>query len=129
MISLVSLVLELENFVEEVVKNYSLETKDKDGKRKAPQVLPGWLPPKDPEKKDDPDFPFVLVRFLDADDNEDQAEATIALIIGVYSKETTEAWQDVVSIMERIWLELFKKRIIGKRYQIQYPIKMSMPEE
>lgn len=127
MINIVSLVDELKDFVEEVVKNYSLELKD--GTGKAPQVLTGYLPPKDPGRKEDPDFPFVIVRLGNGQDTQNGATATVNLIIGTYSKDSTQGWKDVASIIERIRLELFRKGVIGKRYRVEYPMKFDMPEE
>ena len=121
MITPVYLVEELKNLAEKVVKNYFLETK-KENFRKPPQVVTGYLPPKQPRYKGDSDdeildFPFVIVRLVKGTDAQQSATAVVKFIIGTYSEETTEGWKDVASIIERIRQELCKKYIIGKRYQ------------
>ncbi|GAQ24221.1 hypothetical protein [Tepidanaerobacter syntrophicus] len=133
MITPVYLVEELKNLAEKVVKNYFLETK-KENFRKPPQVVTGYLPPKQPRYKGDSDdeildFPFVIVRLVKGTDAQQSATAVVKFIIGTYSEETTEGWKDVASIIERIRQELCKKYIIGKRYQLEKPIQWEMPEE
>lgn len=133
MITPVYLVEELRDLTEEVVKNYFLETKQKDF-CKPPQVVTGYLPPKQPRYKDDsgddiPDFPFVIVRLIKGLDAQQSANAVVKFIIGIYSEDPTEGWKDIASIIERIRQELCKKYIIAKRYQLEKPIKWEIPEE
>jgi len=121
----VLLVDEIKSFIEEVVKNYWLET-NKDT-NKAPQVVTGYLPPK--KSTPDPDYPFVIVRLVEGSDSQDGATVTVKIIVGTYSEDVQNGWRDVASIIQRIWTELFKKRIIAQKYRVEYPMKFEMSEE
>ncbi|MDI3534823.1 MAG: hypothetical protein PWQ82_1188 [Thermosediminibacterales bacterium] len=120
------LVDELRNFIDDVVKNYWLETNKQD-LNKPPQVVTGYLPPK--KSAPDPDYPFVIVRLAEGTDNQEGATVTVKIIVGTYSEDAQNGWRDVASIIQRIWTELFKRRIIAKKYKVEYPMKFEMPEE
>lgn len=120
------LVDELRDFVDEVVRNYWFETNRQDI-TKAPQVVTGYLPPK--KSSPDPDYPFVIVRLVEGSDNPEGATVTVKIIVGTYSEDAQNGWRDVANIIERVWIELFKKRIIGKKFMVEYPMKFEMPEE
>lgn len=126
MITPVLLVDELRDFIETIVQNYWLETNR--GTSKPPQVITGYLPPKDPTKED-PDFPFVIVRLSDGTDDQDGATITVHIIVGTYSRDSQQGWKDVAGIIERIWTELFKRRTIGNKFRVEYPMKFEIPEE
>lgn len=122
----VLLVDELRDFVDTVVKNYVLETKRPE-LTKPPQVLTGYLPPKN--STPDPDFPFVIVRLVNVTDTQDGATVTVNIIVGTYSEDAQNGWRDVANISQRIWTELFKKRVLAKKYRVEYPMKFEMPDE
>lgn len=119
------LVDEFKTFVEQVVKNYALETNQET--EKVPQVLTGFLPSKHSEYG--PDFPFVIVRVLKGTDASEQSTVTIRLYIGTYSEDEKNGWRDVANIIERIRIELLRQRIIGKRFRVELPIEFEIPEE
>lgn len=119
------LVDELRNFIDDVVKNYWLET-NKD-LNKPPQVVTGYLPPK--KSTPDPDYPFVIVRLVEGTDNQESATVTVKIIVGTYSEDAQNGWRDVANIIQRIWTELFKRRVIAKKFRVEYPMKFEMPEE
>lgn len=125
MITPVLLIDELETFLEEILKNYSLET-DR-GSRKEPQIVSGYLPPKN--SGPEPDFPFVIVRLTEGVDKEDEARVTVKIIVGSYSEDTQQGWRDTANIIQHIWQELFKCRIIANRFLIEYPVRFEFPEE
>jgi len=120
------LVDELRNFIDDVVKNYWLETNKQD-LNKPPQVVTGYLPPK--KSTPDPDYPFVIVRLVEGTDNQEGATVTVKIIVGTYSEDAQNGWRDVANIIQRIWTELFKRRVIAKKFMVEYPMKFEMPEE
>ncbi len=121
----VMLIDELKVFIEEIVKNYWLETKNDTSK--APQVITGYLPPK--KSTPDPDYPFVIVRLSKGKDQQGSGGAVVRIIIGTYSEDSQNGWRDVANIIDRIWNELMKKQVIGKKFKIEYPLDWDIPEE
>lgn len=125
------LIDELRDFIEKVVKNYWLETNKKDIE-KPPQVVAGYLSSKKPtndEKKDIPDYPYVICRLLGGEDTRQNGAVTIKIIIGTYSEDEQNGWRDVANIIQKIWIELFKKQIVANQFKVEYPMSFEMPEE
>ncbi len=127
MITPVLLVDELKDFIETVIRNYWLETKKPD-LNKPPQVVTGYLPPKDPTRAE-PDFPFLIIRLVEGTDAQEGATVTVKIIVGTYSEDAQNGWRDVANIVQRIWVELFRRRVIGGRFRVEYPMKFELPEE
>lgn len=125
MITPVSLLEELKTFIEQIVDNYMLET-NQQGK-KPPQVIIGFLPPKN--LSNIPDFPCIILRLVEGKDDEESATVTVKIIIGTYCEDTKEGWREPLNLIQRIWYELYKRRIIAKRYRVEYPMKFEIPEE
>ena len=119
------LLTELKKFIEGVVKDYSLETQEK-GKRKEPQVVEGYLPPK--KATDIPDFPYVIVRLMDGTDTDSEAKVTIRIVFGTYSEEF-EGWKDPLNILFRVREKLFTQRVLAKKYRVEYPLKWQSFED
>jgi hypothetical protein len=124
--STVLLVDELKEFVNTVVKEYCLET-NKPGVEKEPQVVTGYLPPK--KLTEIPDYPFVIVRLAKGIDNQEGAMVTVKIIVGTYSEDAQNGWRDVANIIQRIWTELYKRRIIANKFRVEYPMEFEIPEE
>ena len=124
------LVDELCTVVQAATADLMLETES--GERKAAQVIPGFLDEDEPKPGKPPDdsvpVPFVIVRFLDSDDNQEQSTATVKIIATTYSKQG-QGWRDPLELLERIRQALLRKRIVGKRFMFAYPIKIEMPED
>jgi len=120
---------DLKNFLEQVVHEYSLESKASPDK--IPQVVLGWLPAKGETKKDDetsnPDFPYVVAQ-LESWDDDDSSKATVSLQIGTYSK-LMDGWRDTVNVMTRIRMALLTQRVIGKRFRLELPIHSELFDE
>lgn len=105
-----------------------LETKTAN---RAPQILDGWLPPKDGTNAED--FPFVLVRPSNGNDSEEgieqHGEAKIKLIIGTYS-DTDDGWFDLVHIIDAIRLSLASAPSLnGISYEQVGPLTWEIPDE
>lgn len=116
----------LKEFIEKTVKDYSLETKAK--QLREPKVHEGYLPPKDSGNADESEFPFVIIRLLEDESSLEEGKVKIKLLTGTYSYDS-DGWKDAVNIMNRIKLKLFEKRILDKKFRIEYPFKIVLPEE
>lgn len=115
---------ELKLFLEGVVADYSLDTNK--GQLKAPQVVEGWLPPK--ESNDIPDVPYVILRMTDGEDNSDIARTNVKILIGTYSEEV-DGWKDAVNVLLRIRQQLLTVRTLGKKFRMELPLKWKLFEE
>lgn len=120
----IELLNELKKFIEDVVKNYVLETKCEI--KKEPQVVIGYLPPKG--ETDIPDYPYVIIRALSGADEEDSSIVKINLIVGTFS-ESYEGWMDVLNIVQRIRQRLLEKMVISNKFKIGFPLEWDLFEE
>lgn len=119
------LVDELRNDVEKIVKDFCMETKTKSFK--APQAVAGFLPSK--KATEVPDFPFVIVRPTKGQINQTEPIVTVRCIIGTYSEDEQNGWRDVANIIQRIWNELFRKRVVGKKFRLEDPLEFDIPDD
>lgn len=123
------LVDELVEFIKPIVAEFDLESNVK-GVRKAPQVISGFLKEKKPgQNQDPPDFPFVIVRYIEDTDRDDGNIAIVRIIAGTYSEDEQDGWRDALNVVTRIKEELLEKRFIGKAFKVEYPIKTELPED
>lgn len=114
--------------IKAAVTNFDLDA-NVSGIKKAPQVISGYLKEKKPgQKQDPPDFPYVIVRYLEDTDNENESTATVRIISGTYSEDEQNGWRDCMNVITRIKQELLKKRSFGP-FRIEYPLKTELPEE
>lgn len=118
------LVEELCAFLETVLNEFVLETGK--GPDKAPRVVEGWLPPKG--SSDEPDFPYVIVRLCEGEDNDERGRVTIKIIVGTYSEEI-EGWKDAGNIIMRIRNTLLITRTLNNRYRLELPLNWKLFEE
>jgi len=124
------LVDELIKFIGPVVANFELQTNVKTAPPKAPQVIGGYLREKKPgEKQDPPDFPYVIVRYLEDNDTDDTDIAQIRIMAGTYSEDTQDGWRDCMNVVTRIKEALLEQRYIGRAFRIEKPIRTELPEE
>lgn len=125
----VILVDELVKFIKPVVAEFDLQT-NKKGITKAPQVISGFLAEKMPgDQQDNPDFPFVIVRFLKDSDTDESNIAIVRIYVGTYSQDEQNGWRDAMNVTIRIKQALLKQRIIGKQFRVEKPMETEMPEE
>ncbi|MFY0545456.1 hypothetical protein [Brevibacillus sp. H7] len=123
------LVDELIKFIEPVVANFDLESNVK-GIRKSPQVIGGYLEEKKPQQRQEtPDFPYVIVRYLEDDDTDESNIASVRIIAGTYSEDEQNGWRDCMNVVTRIKQALLEQPIIGERFRVQKPMKTQLPEE
>ena len=118
------LIDELRLFLEDIAETYVLETGK--GPSKAPQVVEGWLPPK--ESQDTPDIPYIIIRLTEGEDTNDIARTTIKILVGTYS-EDNDGWKDSINILLRIRERLLTVRTIGNKFRVELPLKWKLFEE
>lgn len=107
--------------------HYRLQSNVKDIK-KEPQVIGGFLKEKLPQEKQEvPDFPFVIVRFQEEDDNDDNV-VTIRIMAGTYSEDHQNGWRDPMNILIHIKQALKKHQTFGA-FSLEKGIKTEQPEE
>lgn len=122
------LVDNLIEFIKPVVAEYELQT-NVPGAKKAPQVMPGYLSEKKPaQQQDPPDFPYVIVRYLEDTDTNDGAVAIAKIYAGTYSEDTRDGWRDTMNVITKIKTALLKQKFFGP-CKIEYPVKTELPEE
>lgn len=114
-----NLAIALGIFIEDAVKDLRLPTKK--GELRAPQVVDGYLPPKQTLEEDD--FPFVIVRAEGGVSEMEITTVTVSLIIGCHTTET-DGYVRCLEVMQRIRKALCELpyRVLDKRYQLEYPI-------
>lgn len=123
------LVDKLIEFIKPVVAEFELQT-NVAGVKKAPQVIAGYLQEKKPaQKQDPPDFPYVIVRYLEDTDTGDGDAATVKVYAGTYSEDIQDGWRDCMNVITRIKEALLEQRFIGGVFKIEYPVKTELPEE
>jgi len=124
----IALVDRLIEFITPVVAEYVLPS-NVPGISKAPQVISGYLKEKKPmAKQEPPDFPYVIVRYLDDTDTDEGATANVKIIAGTYSEDTQDGWRDCMNVITKIKVALLKQRFFGP-FKIEKPIKTELPED
>lgn len=96
-----------------------------------PQVLIGALPQKRHTQEQGEDFPFLVVRAVDGeDDAEKKPEVNVDIIVGTWVPPESEAETGVIEVHrmgDKVRIALRKigdaGAILDSRYELQYPIK------
>ena len=115
----------LAEFLKKELGTYLLDTNTEI--KKAPQIVKNFLPLKG--TSDTPDFPFVIIRMGGEEDTGEQAIVTVKLIVGVLSEDVQQGSGDLLNLIERTRQALFKKRVIDKRFRVEYPFEWEAPDE
>lgn len=115
--------------LQSITENFEMQTNIL-GIKKAPQVVAGYLSEKKPAQKQEvPDYPYVIVRFLKDDDDNEGAAARVKIIVGTYSQDAQDGWRDPLNILTRIKQELLARPVFGESFRVEKPIETEMPEE
>lgn len=125
------LVDKLIEFIKPVVADFRLETNVKGLSPRAPQVQGGYLKEKLPNQiqaQAEPDFPNVIVRFVEMTDREDGSVATVKIMAGTHSHDEKDGWRDCMNVITRIKTALIKKGTIGP-FRFNTPYLLELPEE
>ena len=122
--------------VKEAVKGYKMKAEGQEDK--AVSVYTQHIP--DEDFQDDTYYPLVIVSWQGTEDTEDGSEAVIGLTFGVYGEDGQgadgegadgrgiEAWQDLLSIMERVRQRLLIFRKLENRFRLIMPTKFETIE-
>jgi hypothetical protein len=89
----------------------------------TPKVHIGALPPKrrDGNGKD---FPFIVVRPSEGEDDDDGSSATVRIVFGTYTEEDVEGGlNDVMNMVDRCRRFLFQHQLLDKKYVLNLPLK------
>ena len=109
----------LVQFLHDNLQDFLLQTEN--GNEVPPKVYDGYLPPKQNNRagrnEDTPlqeDYPFIIVRYLD-DDDEMYVSNRVAyrIIVGTYSDDEQHGWRENMGLMIRIKSLLRQQQIIG----------------
>lgn len=115
---------ELCQFLTETIKNYELDTFQ--STNRAPAVYCEALPLNTTSSQDEP---YILVRLKGGEDQTGQSKATVTLDFCVYSENVQQGPFQLLNVMERVRQALFQKRVLAKKYRIEYPLKWDKPKE
>lgn len=112
--------------IAEAVKDFRLPVEY--GEMRAPNVINGYLSPRDYTRKDV--FPFVLVRAEEGSINVDKTQTTVAIIIGCYSNEN-DGEKYCLNVMRRIIQALseMENGILANKYVLKHPMSWQIAEQ
>ena len=122
--------------IKEAVKGYKMKAEGQEDKTVS--VYSQHIPDEDFE--DDTYYPLVIVSWQGTEDNQDGSEAVIGLTFGIYGEDGQGAegegadgrgpgaWQDLLSIMERVRQRLLIFRLLDKHFRLALPTKFETIE-
>lgn len=115
--------------IKEIVQHIRLETTDPDIRR-TPNVWAETVPKKSATESGNSDVPWVIVRYIDDEEDDESNLATVRIITGTFSEDEREGWRDILNVTTRIKTELLKNPLFGDdRFRIEKPFVTEIPEE
>ncbi|MGF9907270.1 hypothetical protein [Brevibacillus porteri] len=115
--------------IKEIVKDLRLETKV-DGLSKAPDVYTGYLDKRYTANPNaGPEVPWIIVRYLGTDDEDDGCLANVRIIVCTYSNDDENGWRDPMNVLTRIKQQLLAHPLIGGPFKVRRPFQDELPEE
>ena len=107
------------------LKNYRLIAESEPEKRVS--VYEHNLPAGDFET--DSLYPFACVEFLNLEDTDEKALASVLITVGVYTGARADKQTDLLNLSETIRQYLLGHRIIGEQFVLELPAFFSVVEE
>jgi hypothetical protein len=98
------------------------------GEPRPPQVVHGFLPPKQRGNDADDDAPFIIVRPVDGSDGEQDSTVTVALIFSAYA-EDERGVDEVLHALWRVRNSLLAKRMLENRFEMRLPLDWRVYED
>ncbi len=96
---------------------------------RPPDIKIGALPPKR-SGENGKDFPFIVIRPVEGEDNEDDSTATVKITFGVYTEEGIEGgFNDVTNMVDRARRGLLQTRFLDKKYVLNLPLRWTLGDE
>lgn len=99
-----------------------------DNVKVKPAVHIGFLPPKNKDNENISDFPFIIIRPHTGKDQQDDSKITVKIVFGTKSDDP-EGFLDLFSLMEQVRIDLQRRRIIDRRYRLEFPYDWEFYEE
>ncbi|WP_062678890.1 hypothetical protein [Parageobacillus toebii] len=115
--------------IERWVTQYNLETTHQ-GVRRPPQVRQQFLPPKKrKEEQEIPDYPHVIIRYVEERIKNGENRALIHIIAGTVCDDHQIGFRDVLNVLTRIRNEMLKQPIFGSFQLNEEGLSIQIPEE
>ena len=121
---MISLMLQdflVEDELPELFEGFTL--KNVEGNQTPVNIYSQYLPI---TSEDTDHFPFIKVILIDGkEENEDSADLVhLSFTAGVYdNSKNKQGYRDSVNIINRIYTDIKGKKILDKRYILEYPVK------
>lgn len=118
----------IERRIKEVTASLLLEYEEQDEegnfKRKSPQVVSGYLPPK--RSSDTPDYPYIIVRPGEGTTSDDgNSICTVKLLIGCFSEEY-DGYKNCFLILNELKRAFMEQRTLEKHFRFELPFSWNM---
>lgn len=109
------------------------QLKNAKGERVNLNIYPQNLPAKK-GSKDTEHFPYLVIRVMDGEDNnetgEEDSTCKIAFIVGLYDEDDNyQGYKDVMNIIEKVKQRLKTKRFYSNQFELKLPLKWVIHEE
>ena len=107
--------------------------KNAKGDRVNLNIYPQNLPAKKGQK-DSEHFPYLVVRVMEGENQDDQEEekntCKIAFIIGAYDDDDSyQGYKDVMNVIEKIMQRLKTKKFYSNQFELTLPLKWLIHDE
>lgn len=126
------LLRELAHWLEQVTRGYAFPAPE-GGERDA-RVYLHALPDGQPGTEESPSYPFVVVRWMEGtvqseSDAKTVLKDTVGLALGVHSpRSQEEAGLCLAELVDLLRRELWTLRLLAGRFELEEPIRASIPE-
>jgi hypothetical protein len=96
-----------------------------------PTFFIGGLPPKrkrnDPDYEPQSDFPFIVNRFMEGTDSEEESIVTIKTLCGIYTAGDVESGEnDIANMVFRCRRLILGTRFLDARYELELPLRWTL---
>lgn len=89
----------------------------------------GALPPKR-SGENEQDFPFIVIRPSDGEDDEEGSTVTVKIICGIYTGEGVDGgFNDVLNMVGRCRRAFLQSQLLEKKYVLKLPIGWKLGED
>lgn len=107
-------------------RNPAVEDESAEGAFIQPRIYIGALPPKRSRGRDNEDFPFLIVRATQGEDQNEYSELNVEVIAGVYTTQDEEAGvNEIQNIIDRVRIHLLQHPLLASRFELQMPMNWS----
>ncbi|MCZ8520129.1 MULTISPECIES: hypothetical protein [Paenibacillus] len=116
----------LRDRLQALLAEYQMETKE--GQRRSPQVVTGYLPQQLAGEENPSEYPFIIVRPFKGKDAMEGGHMSVRLIFGTY-RDDDDGFYYVMNLMERVRQHLQKRRGLGGVFRLELPYEWQVFEE